>query len=79
MELYSLGETFVFGYQPVGTNRLVPTGYMTAVATAEISAVATQTFPELPGADPDVHSLRLPPELSPDIFSTLLGTSHAEP
>ena len=37
-----------------------------------MSAVATQTFPELPGADPDVHSLRLPPELSPDVFFDFL-------
>ena len=35
--------------------------------------------PEPPRADPDLHSLLVPPELSHDVFSTLLGTSHAKP
>ena len=31
------------------------------------------------GADPDLHSLLVLPELSPDVFSTFSGTSHAKP
>ena len=38
-----------------------------------------QRPPDHPGADTNVLSLRLPPKLSPDVFSTFWGTSHAKP
>ena len=34
--------------------------------------------PEAPGADPDVHSLRFPPELSPDMFLTFFSDVSCE-
>ena len=54
--------------------------------TIKPSQIFPRGLPELPqrppyhpGADPNDISLRLPPKLSPDVFSTFWGTSHAKP
>ena len=39
----------------------------------------SQHLPGAPRADPDLYSLPVPPELSPHVFSTSVGTSQAKP
>ena len=38
-----------------------------------------KALPRASRTDPDVHSLRFPPELSHDVFSTFVGQPHAKP